>query len=186
MVRHRPAPRGRNARVGHAHDPRAHVDGAGDALRGRAARAAVGRSRGAVDAGNAVDDSEKTVGASLDHWMSGVAGAFAHSGFETAERNGEAFSSDEDASKTASVASTVFARGAGLKEEADDVEPTDPFGGDDADATARDEKLDETSDLKKGSSFGSTSVRDAVGDDDFSATFRSRDDRSKRDTKGVF
>lgn len=152
---------------------------------GRAARAAVGRSRGAVDAGNAVDDSEKTVGASLDHWMSGVAGAFAHSGFEKAERNGEAFSSDEDASKTASVASTVFARGAGL-EEADDVEPTDPFGGDDADAAARDEKLDETSDLKEGSSFGSTSSRGAVGDDDFSATFRSRDDRLKRDTKGVF
>lgn len=143
---------------------------------GRAARAAVGRIRRADDAGNAVDDSEKTVGASLDHWMSGVAGAFAHSGFEKAEGNGEAFSSDEDASKTAAVASTVLARGAGL-EEADDVEPTGSFGGvyADADGTARDAKLDETSDSKKGSSLGSTSSRGAVnGDDDFSATFRSR------------
>ena len=128
---------------------------------GRRARAAVGRSRGADDAGNAADDSEKTVGASLDHWMSGVAGTFAHSGFEKAERKGEAFSSDKEPAKTASVASAVFARGAGF-EEADDDEPTDPSGGDDADGTARD--FDRTSDVV--SSFGSGSSRGAVGDDD--------------------
>ena len=46
--------------------------------------------------------------------------------------------------------------------QADDVELTDPSGGDDADGTARD--FDRTSDVV--SSFGSGSSRGAVGDDD--------------------
>ena len=89
------------------------------------ARAAVGRARSAekLEAAGvfAADDSEKSVGASLDHWMSDVAGALARSGFEKAENEKNAFSSSGRPERertagggetTASVASAVFARGA--------------------------------------------------------------------------
>lgn len=95
----------------------------------RIARAAVGRARAAgnADADGAVDDSEKSIGASLDHWMSGVAGTFAHSGFERAEHERKGGS---DGVSTASVASAVFARGVSARLD-DDTEAyaTDRFGG---------------------------------------------------------
>ena len=95
----------------------------------RIARAAIGRARAAgnADADGAVDDSEKSIGASLDHWMSGVAGTFAHSGFERAEHERKGGS---DGVSTASVASAVFARGVSARLD-DDTEAyaTDRFGG---------------------------------------------------------
>ena len=71
-----------------------------------------------------MDDSEKSIGASLDHWMSGVAGTFAHSGFERAEHEREGGS---DGVSTASVASAVFARGAA--DDDTDAYATNRFGG---------------------------------------------------------
>ena len=97
----------------------------------RIARAAIGRARAAgnADADGAVDDSEKSIGASLDHWMSGVAGTFAHSGFERPKHEREGGS---DGVSTASVASAVFARG--VSERLDDdtdayATDRDRFGG---------------------------------------------------------
>ena len=97
----------------------------------RIARAAIGRARaaGTADADGAVDDSEKSIGASLDHWMSGVAGTFAHSGFERPKHEREGGS---DGVSTASVASAVFARG--VSERLDDdtdayATDRDRFGG---------------------------------------------------------
>jgi hypothetical protein len=93
----------------------------------RIARAAIGRARAAGNADGAVDDSEKSIGASLDHWMSGVAGTFAHSGFERAEHEREGGS---DGVSTASVASAVFARGVSERLDDDtDAYATDRFGG---------------------------------------------------------
>lgn len=99
----------------------------------RIARAAIGRARAAgnADADGAVDDSEKSIGASLDHWMSGVAGTFAHSGFERPEHEHEREGGSDDVS-TASVASAVFARG--VSERLDDdtdayATDRDRFGG---------------------------------------------------------
>ena len=78
-----------------------------------------------------MDDSEKSIGASLDHWMSGVAGTFAHSGFERPEHEHEREGGSDDVS-TASVASAVFARG--VSERLDDdtdayATDRDRFGG---------------------------------------------------------
>ena len=97
----------------------------------RIARAAIGRARAAGNADGAVDDSEKSIGASLDHWMSGVAGTFAHSGFERAEHEHER-EGGSDGVSTASVASAVFARG--VSERLDDdtdayATDRDRFGG---------------------------------------------------------
>ena len=99
----------------------------------RVARAAIGRARAAgdADADGAVDDSEKSIGASLDHWMSGVAGTFAHSGFERPKHEHEREGGSDGAS-TASVASAVFARG--VSERLDDdtdayATDRDRFGG---------------------------------------------------------
>ena len=99
----------------------------------RIARAAIGRARAAgnADADGAVDDSEKSIGASLDHWMSGVAGTFAHSGFERPKHERER-EGGSDGVSTASVASAVFARG--VSERLDDdtdayATDRDRFGG---------------------------------------------------------
>ena len=62
------------------------------------ARAQIGRSKDIDDDEDTLDDTEDGLGASLEDWMSGVQGAFAHGGFEkNEERGGDFLKSNGDA-----------------------------------------------------------------------------------------